>query len=776
MARGRSLGPPGLPVPGRDRPRRPSSSRAVGALAVAIVSVVVAAVLIVSLLVAGVLPGLYPSGNGKPSATFAVRFTETGLPNGTSWTVSLGDSNASSNATTISFEEPNGAYHFSVRSLTGYYITPGSGEITVNGSAVERAITFEAIPPKYPVTFSEAGLAAGTAWSVTLNGATVSSSSSAVLFERSNGTYSFAVGNLLGFTASPSSGVVTVAGAPISQTVRFTPVASTYTVMFAETGLSPGAVWSANLSGHSRSSTQPTIAFTGVPDGFYSFSINATGYVTNLSSGFVVVNGGNVTQPVSFLKSSPSVQFLVRVIEQGLPIGYSWSLMVGSAFTGGAYLFLLASENTIEFTVPNGTYDIDASGFSSTLTSVSPYQSVSNFTVHGGPVDVALPFRHVLGYPVTFTESGLANGTLWSVLINSTDEATTAPTLTLYLTNGTYPFSAFAVDYAAQPPNGTVVVDGAPVNESVRFVRSSYSLTFTQTGLASNAPWRISLKGPGTNETYFVIGSEATFSDLANGTYTFSVQATNYSAAPANGTLTVQGADVVQPIVFTPLVRHGSPITFAEHGLGNRTVWYVFLGSAFLEANATGLTSLTLYVPNGTYGWSVFASGYAGTPASGVVTVNGSNVTVTIAFTLLGPDQYLIIFVPALTGSTLPSSAQWNVTVNGVTQEVAGGLLVVFVEPNGTARWTISAPAGFAAYGAAGSVNISGGLPLPPGTPLTHLGAEVLFPFVPLPSPVSPSPGPTSGPLLPGPGVGGVAPSVPGAASPVPLALPAFRP
>ncbi|MGC8688950.1 MAG: S53 family peptidase, partial [Thermoplasmata archaeon] len=83
-------------------------------------------------------------GSSSTPATYTVTFTESGLPSGTSWSVTLAGSTKSSTTNTITFSEPNGSYSFSVGAVTGYTASPSSGTITVNGANVNQAITFTA--------------------------------------------------------------------------------------------------------------------------------------------------------------------------------------------------------------------------------------------------------------------------------------------------------------------------------------------------------------------------------------------------------------------------------------------------------------------------------------------------------------------------------------------------------------------------------------------------------------------------------------------------------
>ncbi|EQD27610.1 thermopsin precursor, partial [mine drainage metagenome] len=53
--------------------------------------------------------------------TYAVTFTETGLPTGTNWPVTLSSTARSSSTTTITFSEANGTYAYAVGSVGGVH-------------------------------------------------------------------------------------------------------------------------------------------------------------------------------------------------------------------------------------------------------------------------------------------------------------------------------------------------------------------------------------------------------------------------------------------------------------------------------------------------------------------------------------------------------------------------------------------------------------------------------------------------------------------------------
>ena len=154
---------------------------------------------------------------------YSVTFTETGLPSGTTWYVNLTNGQSfSSTTSTISFSEPNGTYSYTIATTDKTYSpSPYSSSFTVNGASVPVSIAFSKV--QYTVKFTESGLPSGTTWYVNLtNGQSFSSTTSTISFSEPNGTYSYTIGSVSGYTASPSSGSLTVSGSNATKTITFT--------------------------------------------------------------------------------------------------------------------------------------------------------------------------------------------------------------------------------------------------------------------------------------------------------------------------------------------------------------------------------------------------------------------------------------------------------------------------------------------------------------------------------------------------------------------------
>ncbi len=144
---------------------------------------------------------------------YAVTFTETSLPAGASWSVTLAGVTQSSTSDNLTFNETNGTYAFTVGAISGFTIAPASGTVTVGGAAVDVPIAFTvSTSVSFSVQFVLSGLPSGSSWSVNLNGSSQSATSTTVTFHVSAGRYPYTVTVPSGYNVSSASGTVVVAG------------------------------------------------------------------------------------------------------------------------------------------------------------------------------------------------------------------------------------------------------------------------------------------------------------------------------------------------------------------------------------------------------------------------------------------------------------------------------------------------------------------------------------------------------------------------------------
>jgi hypothetical protein len=165
---------------------------------------------------------------------YSVDIVESGLPNGTSWSASLGNASAYSTSHTIQFGEPNGTYVLGVGAV-GNYTANYSASVVVTGSSVRAAVNFTT--PTYPIQVFETGLPSGAEWTVTAtNVATLaltsadSTSTSATLW-LVRGGYTLSVAGPLGFHGALSTTTLSVDGStPPTRAVTFAAAVSTHSV------------------------------------------------------------------------------------------------------------------------------------------------------------------------------------------------------------------------------------------------------------------------------------------------------------------------------------------------------------------------------------------------------------------------------------------------------------------------------------------------------------------------------------------------------------------
>jgi hypothetical protein len=155
----------------------------------------------------------FSPATGGSGANYTVSFVASGLPAGVVWTVRVGAETNTSTTAWANFSLPNGTgYAFAVTSLN-YTANPSTGAFNVSGATTVLRLAFQERPVReYALTFTESGLPAGTSWSVTVDGSTLSSSASSLVLVVANGSYSFSVGAVAGYSVNVSSATVTVSG------------------------------------------------------------------------------------------------------------------------------------------------------------------------------------------------------------------------------------------------------------------------------------------------------------------------------------------------------------------------------------------------------------------------------------------------------------------------------------------------------------------------------------------------------------------------------------
>ena len=591
---------------------------------------------------------------------WTVSFTESGLPTGQTWSVTLNQTVHSSSAPTIYFNETNGTYPFQVGFESGYSAEPASGNVTVSGSGIVKSIVWSLVP--YFLTFSESGLPTNTSWTVSLAHASgTQQSPHTIVFSVSDGTYSYAVSNLSGYSPQPQYGTVTIAGSNWSVPITFLP---TYPVTFAESGLPAGTVWSVTLGGNSASGSTSSLVIPEL-SGSYNYGIGAIpGYVASPSSGSVSVSGAPVTVTITWT----AVNYLVSFVETGLPVGSAWSVTFGPSHQLG-----VSANTTITFLVPNGSYPFAVA----TVSGLVPTPENGTVNVSGANVTQSVTFRVQATYNVSFTETGLPSGTNWTVTVESVELASTGPTIVFLEANGTYSYQVGAIAgyTVSQNASGPVSVQGADLTFHVVFTPIPYQVSFIEHGLPGGSNWSVNLSGAvqssTTNTIRFLV---------PNGSYAFFVTSqSGYFASPAIGGLLVNGTAVVQYVNWS---KYSYLVAFVANGLPSNTTWSVTFAGQTLSTNGT---EIDFSGPNASYSYRLgVVPGYwtgAGT-GRGSVNVNGSNITVDLRFV---PYTYPVTFREY----SLSSGTNWTVTIAGGSLSTINSSLIVQL-PNGTYPYAVA--------------------------------------------------------------------------------------
>ncbi len=228
------------------------------------------------------------------------------------------------------------------------------------------SITFLSYEEVYPVQLSETGLPHGTNWSLEINDTTLASTSPRIVVFEPNGTYNFTIGIVSGFTSDPAGGEVMVAGLGENVTIAYE---RQFEVTFGTAGLPTGTRWAVTLNGSTNESSTSSVDFAE-PNGTYPYTVGAiAGYAIATPSGYITVNGRNVTVTVQFTPLPPET-YMVYFTESGLAAGTSWAVDFNNVTQRG-------NGAQIDFGgIPNGT-------FSFIVPAVSGYYEAPSFGLIG---------------------------------------------------------------------------------------------------------------------------------------------------------------------------------------------------------------------------------------------------------------------------------------------------------------------------------------------------------------------------------------------------------
>ena len=585
----------------------------------------------------GSFPQLSPfTPSYSPVAPYAI-FNETGLPSGTIWAVSIDGQSYSTDNSSISVSLPAGSYTYKVTNSIGYFTESPAGNLSLTGSG-------------QVVTTKFLGLFAVSSYLNLENGKLVKSSSSL--------STSQSVFPLYG-TFDNYSQLFLVAGYSSSSIYEISPV--NYTVMgqlvipgsplALSVNPSNGLIYVINNTALLKYSPSGillgSMALSSTPTTLAYDPANGQVLVAGSNGGVFAFNGSSLAMVKDLTTISDfdtqgfaynSVSSQMQMIDNSGSNGYVVSMNGSDGITG---------EVKIPGTILSLVYD--ASNNVSIVTSISgnyPYA----YIISGTNVTKVSGSANAFGLGIdSGTGMGLATNTQNStvMLIN----ISSASVVYTVRTGGT---PVMPLTVPGSP--GMLVID--PTYDSLDLIPLEFtvrSVMFMESGISPMVPWGVTVNGytetTGSNSVLF-------YEPMGNYTYV-PLPVAGYNTEK-NGTFTVSnaGSSVLLQYNKTYSVR------FQESGLGPTMNWSLtFNGNTEV---GTADSPLSFTAVNGSYTFSVTSErGYAVTPQNGSIRVSGSNVTVSLNFSM---KSYTVDFV----SSGLPSSSAWVISINGVQHTVIG--------------------------------------------------------------------------------------------------------
>jgi Pro-kumamolisin, activation domain/Subtilase family len=488
---------------------------------------------------------------GFVQVTYTVAFFETGLPAGTTWYVN--GTNGTGGSFAVASNEPydngtssNGTFNYTIRNADPLYTaSPPSGSEDVAGA--NRTVDIEFLLATYVVNVTEIGLAPGVEWWANVTSEPPRSTTNrSVSISVANGTYSvnFGVGDPR-WAAPGTIGPFTVNGVGANVFAEFEPV--NFVVNVAEAGLPAGTLWYANMTGPFGPVPLASMTGTAVAD------VQNGSYLVTFVSSDPLYQAAERTQNFSIAGATYDlsvtfvlVTYAAVVNESGLPSGAEWTI-TGSGPEGPWTNTSSTASN--ELTLPNGSYTYHLSVSIEGWIGSPPN---GTFSVTGASRTLSVSFVR-LTYAVTFHASGLPSTLAWYVnFTNGLEVNFTGSGGVVDLPNGSFVYTVQSGDleYAPNATSGTVDVNAGPASAEVGFREITYTVTFSETGLAAGTSWSVTFNGT-TSPSSSV---ELTFATVPNGSYAYTVNTVQgFIATPLSGILHVTGSNTGVSVAFDPV-------------------------------------------------------------------------------------------------------------------------------------------------------------------------------------------------------------------------------
>ena len=364
----------------------------------------------------------------------------------------------------------------------------------------------------------------------------------------------------------------------------------------------------------------------------------------------ITVNGFPFIKYVNFTDFNYTANFFERNLSNGM-----WSVNVsGIRFKEGAF------GKNISFYLTNGTYNFNASSSNRSFIG-----QIGTFTINGSNESFHVQFHEL--FTVNFLKVNLSSSSVWTVILNKTEQTGTGSNLTFHELNGSYAFHVytsnlnFSTNYTQY-----FIVKGKNVNINVTFYKA-YNVTFQESGLGSGK-WYVNLS---TELSANVSSGLKIILHLINGNYNYTVQTSNKTfRAEFIPHFTVNSSNLYVSVIFQ-IVKFN--VTFTESNLSSG-VWFVNLTDNLRSGTIAPNSNFTFSLENGTYSYAVETS-YKNEKAqfSPSFKVNGGNLNITVNFYAVNFILYYNIIYELYHNSTHPGQLfpggqmPWGLNINSIT-------------------------------------------------------------------------------------------------------------
>ena len=470
--------------------------------------------------------------------------------------------------------------------------------------------------------------ASGTGTTLTLTGAaggtaTADASGNFTFASLLDGAYTVTPSKA-GFTFSPTSQPVTVAGATVtgvSFTATLIPTWSlSGTVSPAASGAGTTLTLSGTSSGTRTADASGNFSFTGLVDGTYTVTPAKSGFTFSPASLPLTVSGADVT----------AVNFTATAL--------TWSISgaISPAATGTGTTLTLSGTSSGTATA-DGSGNYTFTGLTNGSYTVTPFKSGFTFSPASLPVTVANANVAAVNFtatPITYSISGAvspaASGTGTTLALSGAASGTrTADGSGNFsftgLANGSYTVTPSKTGFTFSPASLPVTVADASVS-AANFTATPNTVSGTVSPNIGGAGTALTLSGAGSASATADASGNFTFTAVVNGSYTLTPSKSGFTFSPASQPVTVADASVAGVNFTATAIPNWSipgTVSPAANGTG-ATLTLSGTASGTRTADASGNFTFT-GLANGSYTVTPAKSGFTFSPASQPVTVTDAD-------------------------------------------------------------------------------------------------------------------------------------------------------